>query len=453
MNAELALVADSLERIPDLPFDLQITAYDNRFDLVSFLLPSVEQMEGDFTADIHLTGTPSDPHLEGNSSLIGGRLKYFDLVEDIYTDTARITMRDNRIELSNVAAYVIDNKKKDTSYVYIGGDITVKALDNFVYDLDVSIPRALHFTYELEDIEGVVEGELQVQGETPPTVSGDLTLISARYRVPFAEVNEGSPVLAALTQQNSWNLDLNIDILSNYWIQNEDIDAEFSGNINLIRDRGRYRFIGEMDILRGKGFLFDKVLRIDQGSQVIFEDIEYLNPRLDITARTRIAGIKFDEEDNAESIELGVHITGTLDVPEINTVEDSEFSREDILPLIALNYYGSGSEGYNGALEQRVTQLVGAQVSRIGTRQLGRLGVETFEIDPVYGGEFDLAKSRVTLGLYTLPGLYVYGKSALSGNTGQEVGFEYRISRQLMVLGQRTEEEEYLLNLKLNWEF
>lgn len=451
---DLAFLSGSLDRIPDRPFDLVITAQDNRFDLVSLFLPSVEHLEGDFFADIHLTGTPSEPHLNGEAYLRRAALKYFDLVDSVYSDSVGITMRDNEIIIDGVTAYVGDWRKGGKkSYALVEGIITVKSLDNFHYDLDITLPKEFPFRYELDDIEGVVEGELQVIGDTPPLVTGDLTLVSAKYFVNFASAEEGSPIMAALTGESSWDLNLNVDILSNYWIKNDDIDAEFSGYVNLIREKGTYRFVGEMSILRGRGFLFDKTFRIETGSNVVFEDTEYPNPRLDITAYTRIPGVHFEEEERSEFTELGIHVTGTLENPELNTTAgDSTFTREDILPLIVANYYG-GQTGSPGAFEQRVTQLVSSQMSQIGSRQLSQLGVETFEIEPAYGDQADLSSTQVTLGFYTASNLYIYGRSALSGQSGQAVGFEYRFNRSLLLEGRRDEDELYHLNLNLHWEF
>jgi hypothetical protein len=104
-------------------------------------------------------------------------------------------------------------------------------------------------------------------------------------------------------------------------------------------------------------------------------------------------------------------------------------------------------------IEQRMTGLVSSQVSQLGTRQLSRLGVETFEIDPSYGGKLDPLRSKVTLGFYTSPNLYIYGRSQLSQKLGQEVGFEYRFNKSFMLEGLKDEEDLYHLNLKLKWEF
>jgi hypothetical protein len=445
--ANLEFSADDIDRLPNRPFDIRVTARDHRFDLVSLVMPSVEQLSGEFAADIRLSGTPQDPHLEGTAYLRKGRLKYFDLVDPIIVDSAGVEMVDNRINIEGITAYVKDKGKK--RYANLEGEITVKSLDNFHYDLEIELPKEFPFRYELEDIEGKVEGDLQVVGDTPPLVTGDLTLISMKYRANFASVNEGSPIMAALSGENTWDLNINIDILSNYWIKNEDIDAQFSGFINILREKGEYQFVGEMEILRGRGFLFDKTFRIDPGSRITYDGIERLNPRLDIIARTRVPVSSFEEEETTSQEDLAIHITGTLENPEFNTLEgDARFTREDILPLLTNNYYSKNVVGSG------LSALISSQVSQIGTRRLSSLGVETFEINPGYeGGQLDLAKSRVTLGFYTVPNLYLYGRSSLSGATGQEVGFEARFRKWLLLEGSRDEEELYHVNMRLHWEF
>ncbi|HWR83640.1 MAG TPA: translocation/assembly module TamB domain-containing protein [Candidatus Deferrimicrobium sp.] len=455
-HADLAFASGVLNRYPDLPIDVVISAVDRRFDLVSLVLPSVEQLEGDFFANVVLSGTPHAPHLEGEAYIKGARLKYFDLEEPLYSDSAGVTMQDNRIIIDRIDLYVSDKSRRlRRADAYIEGEIVVRSLTRLFYDLDVRLPKEFPFTYELEDIRGVIEGELHVEGESPPLVTGDLTVISMKYLVPFADDEEGSPVLRALAGENSWDLNLNIDVLANYWIKNEDIDAEFAGQVNLVREAGVYRFIGEMEILRGRGFLFDKTFRLEPGSRVIFGGEPTINPRLDITGYTRIAGVaqsSVDEAPTSEPLELGIHVTGTLEAPEINPIGEG-LNREDILPLLVANYYGSDTVSSTGKIEQRLSGLLSTQVSQIGTRQLAPLGVETFEIDPMYGEKYDPLRARVTVGLYTAPNLYVFGRSTLSGQTRQEVGFEYRLNKALLVEGLRDEQQLYRLALKLHWEF
>ncbi|MFH1688188.1 MAG: translocation/assembly module TamB domain-containing protein [bacterium] len=457
LAVDLALTrSEAIERFPNSPMDIDITAEDTRFDLVSVILPSVEQLDGDFSASFRLSGSPNDPHLEGGATIKNGRLKYFDIVQPIFTDSAGVTMENDRIKINRIAAYVLDKDKKNRKrYAFAGGEIVVQTLDSLYYDIDVEIPEGLPFTYELDDIQGRVKGYAHIKGASPPTVSGDLELIDMKYRVNFAGPETGSPLMAALLGESTWDLDVNVHIPNSYWIQNDDINAEFAGDLNLKRHSGEYQFIGEMEIMRGRGFLFDKTFRLEPEGRVIFGEEEGLNAHLDIIGRTRVAAVSADPlasgTDVPEQLEVGIHVTGTVEVPEINPTDDTEMSTEELLFLLVANQYQDGTVSASGRVENRIYDMVGSQISQIGAR---RLGLETFEIDPYYyGGELDPLNTRVTVGFYTAPNLYVYGRSALSLQSGQEVGFEYRFNRNWLLEGKGDEEQRYRLSLKLHWEF
>ena len=457
LAVDLALTeSEIVERFPDSPMDISMVAKDTRFDLVSVILPSVEQLDGDFAASLRLSGSPNDPHLEGGATIKNGRLKYFDIAQPIYTDSASVTTQNNRIKINRVAAYVLDEDKSDRKrFAFVGGEIIVRTLDSLYYDIDVEIPEGLPFTYELDDIQGRMKGMVHVDGASPPLVTGDLELIDMKYRVNFAGPEMGSPIMAALLGESSWDLDVNINIPNSYWIQNDDINAEFTGEINLKRRSGDYQFIGEMELVRGRGFLFDKTFRLDPGGRVVFGEEEGLNARLDIIGRTRIAAISADpltsQVDVPEELEVGVHVRGTVEAPEISPTDDTEMSTEELLFLLVANQYKDDNVSASGRFENRIYDMVGSQMSQIGAR---RLGLETFEIDPYYyDGGIDPLNTRVTVGFYTAPNLYVYGRSALSMRSGQEVGFEYRFSRNWLLEGKGDEEQRYRLSLKLHWEY
>ncbi len=470
--ADLALTKRKIERLPKLPMSLAISMQDTVFNLVYMFLPSVEDLEGKFQAAFNLSGTPAEPHLDGRARIDSGRLKYFDLRDTIFTDSAEVTMTDNQIILDKVRAYVWDyrnrkakenNDERGKSYAILNGGLIVKSLDTLFYDLDVSLPREFPFRYELDDIQGVAEGELQIEGDNIPKVTGDMRLVSMRYQAEFAKAGEGSPLMQSLSSGDTWDIDIDFEIPSNYWIKNADVDAELSGSVKMLRERGIYRFVGDMSFLRGKGFLFDKSFAIQSGSSVTFEDIESFNPRLDITATTRIPGQRRETDSTREDIELCIHVNGTLDQPQIDPCEGSPFSQGDILPLIVANYYSNDTAQATGAFNQRVVDALTRPLSQAGEKGLregiGKLnellginvGVETFEIDPGASGELDPSKSKYTLGISPWQKVYLVGN--YSGLTNKAAfGFEYRLNKSFLLEGRRDEYDLYHLNLQLHWE-
>jgi hypothetical protein len=137
----------------------------------------------------------------------------------------------------------------------------------------------------------------------------------------------------------------------------------------------------------------------------------------------------------------------------IDACEESRFSTDETITLLFTGIYtdeggGEGGSDLELGTARDFVQSFGSQFfTQIGSR---RLGVETFEIDPVFGERFE---SRLTLGFYTNPNLYIYGRSGISGVAGQEVGFEYRLKRSLLLEGKVDEDRLYNLFLNLYWEY
>ena len=79
------------------------------------------------------------------------------------------------------------------------------------------------------------------------------------------------------------------------------------------------------------------------------------------------------------------------------------------------------------------------------------MGVETIEFAPEGNG--NLLESRLTVGKYALPGLYIYGSSPLSTFRGQELGFEYSLGKRFYLEGLKDRNNLYRFNLNLRWEY
>jgi len=429
--------------------DIRIIAHDQRLDLISLLIDEVEDFTGEFNADFRLTGTARKPEINGLASVNRGRLKLYDLILPLEDLSIDMTMKNKTVHFNNMSAVCKDNRGR----VKGGGTVVINSIDQLDYNLNVDV-HEFPAKYELGDISGIIDANLAVKGTTPPTVSGDVTVISANYRENFADENDGWILLSSFQKQDSWNINLNVEIASNLWIKNDDIDAEIAGDINFVRENGRFRYFGTMEILRGKAYWADRNFRIEPGAIISYEDIEYPNPRLDIWASTNIRTATenlFGEIEIANE-DLRVHVGGTLDEPIITADEDSPVGTTGILPVLLLNYNPSDTAGKmepGDRVTSGVSNFISQQVGRLGSRYIG---VETLEIDPVYGDKFDPLGTRLTLGKYLGP-FYVYGRTAISLEAGQEVGLEYRLKRFLLIDGHMDEDNLYRLNLNFNWNY
>jgi autotransporter translocation and assembly factor TamB len=435
--------------------EITITAADKRLDLASFLLESVEYITGDFSAEIELTGTTKEPHLNGVANLKNGTIKLFDLRDPLVKTDIDVEMSDRLITIVKADAVVPRAKGGQPGHVWGKGTILIYGLDRFRYALNLQCTD-LPVNYELGDVSGTADARIWVNGETPPVVTGTIKAKSMYYRESFETT--GFSMLAALEADKTWDLDLMVEFPSNFWVQNADIDAEFSGSINILRKSGVYNFLGTLEVIRGNYFFFDKNFSIEPGGEIIYDNIEEPDPKLNLTISTRIRTTSrftdFESEANY-SYELVLAVTGTLTNPIITGAGDTPISSENILPALLADYRPDlDSLGGNPVLSDRITVggvgLLATQFSRLGTRTLG---VETFEIYPTGTKGFDPLSTRLTIGAYTLPNLYVFGSSYFDIEKGQEVGLEYRLGRHYLFEGRRDEANLYHFNFRLNWEY
>ncbi len=435
--------------------DITITATDKQLDLVAFLMESVEYINGDFTAEIDLTGKPLQPKLNGTCSLKNGVVKLLDLQDPLEKVEVDLSMSQKLITIDKADAIVNRGHNKTPGRVSGGGTVLVEDLNSFRYALKADAVD-MPINYELGDVSGLADARIAVNGETPPLVTGTINVKSATYRESFEET--GFNLLSTLESDKTWDLDLMVEFPSNFWVRNDDIDAEFSGTINILRNAGVYNFLGSMEVIRGKYFFFDKTFTMTPGGLITYDNIEEPDPNLNLEITTRIQTpstySEFESERNY-SYELALNVTGTLNNPIFTGAGDSPISNENILPALLADYRPDlDTLGGGSVMASRITVggvgLLASQFSKLGTRSLG---VETFEIYPDMGGGFNPLGTRVTIGAYTFPNLYVFGSSYFDVNRGQEVGMEYRLGRHYLFEGRRDEANLYHVNFKLSWEY
>jgi autotransporter translocation and assembly factor TamB len=243
-----------------------------------------------------------------------------------------------------------------------------------------------------------------------------------------------------------WDWDITVELPGNYWIHNDQIDAEMSADLRLLRDKGRATYLGTAEIIRGKVYLFDKIGRIKRGV-LTFDDTNDPDPRLDIDVEFRIRQPRLEgDQKNPDDIPLKLHVGGRASEPLIQLIQtEDNFTEQDVLLLLAANSR-TGDDPSADRIKFAATGLLFSEVQRLAAR---KLGLETLEINSAG----DATSTEITVGRYFSPHLYLYGSSPIDAAGRQEVGFEYRLNRRLFLEGNRDEENLYRLNLHLNWDY
>jgi autotransporter translocation and assembly factor TamB len=432
-------------RVLEEPLSGRLTATGNSLDMVTRFLPeTIESIRGTFSVSATLSGTPRMPLIRGEAFLRSATIKTVEIanpIEDVQVD---LTLRQDTVEVTRAVGTVRDKKRR--GQIEIGGYLRILAYNLFDYNLTLT-GRNVPARFEFEDFAVETDLDLSVIGATPPTVRGRITPRSVEDREPFAT----EPV-EAVTDTTLWNWDMTVELPGNYWLHNDQIDAELSADLRVVRDRGRPIYLGTAEFIRGKVYLYDKAGSITRGV-LTFDNPNASDPSLDIDVTFRINQPRLEQtsaNQGRDVIDLLLHVGGRASEPLIEP--QAPYTQQDVLLLLMANTTLAGGDTtvardpWADRLRFAATGLLFSEVQRVAAR---RLGLETLEIT----SGIDPKMTEVTVGRYVSPHLYLYGSSPLDVGAGQEVGFEYRFSRRIYLEGNRDKNNLYRFNVHFNWDY
>jgi autotransporter translocation and assembly factor TamB len=425
----------SLDRNGELDFKLKVEGGGMR--LAGLFLPEVETLEGDVSGNMIIGGSLYDPQFEGQFTLWDGDLKVWSLRERFSPVFINVTLQDSLATVGDARLTVMDRNAE----IKVGGDIIFHGLTDLEYDLTLR-GQDIPLSYEYANFTGRFDVDLKVTGEGPPLVSGRVDVIEAVYGDPLEATDSLARVAAQVEPDTTkWNVNTDVKISNNAWVKNRDVNAEFSGDVRVLRDRGEWNYLGRLEPIRGSYYLFGRKFRNLRG-EITFDDVHEVDPQLDLEADVNLP-MRGDTTNNGNNDaplsyqEITVKMQGRLSEPQI--IPPSWLGERNF--ILALNPF-SDAESAAGILT--------GEAERWATREFG---VETFELRPsATGGYSDWTDARLRIGAYLLPDVYVYGGSAFDPSKGQEAGFEYRLRNWLRVQGNRSYDNLYQFDLNLNWE-
>ncbi|TFH57837.1 MAG: hypothetical protein E4G91_10305, partial [Candidatus Zixiibacteriota bacterium] len=436
--------------VPQEPMALTIKSSGNDLSILSSLNDNLESLTGNYDLQLDVYGTPQQPQTKGSFDLKDGTAKVYQMENPIENIQAQVTSQDKLITLEwaeGRARY----KDKEGS-IRATGKILIRSLQYFDYDLSAAA-FDLPVKYDLGDIYGLVDADLEIKGYDPPTIKGNVTVKEATYYEEFSSPEISAAIEAADTIA-TWNYELNCLLLpGSVIVKNSDVNmiVDGEGDLIVLRQGTKDNYIGTLNINRGSYYLGDLNFRIESGSQLIFDNVELPDPKLNIRASTRLR--TYSGEAASQSSEpLDLVIGGTLLQPTINAAPGSAYSNQDIVMLIAMNQPATGSIG-STPLQSRIQVGGLGLLTNLMSQRLSRsFGVEEFDLTPTYDDRNTISGATVTVGLYTLPNVYTY-VSSLSLDGKAEYGAEYRLGRHVYTAVSLDRDKLWRLALNLKWEF
>ena len=466
------------ERILVEPQDLTLSAKGKRLELIKLFIPEIEYLRGDFAGDLEIAGSLLHPRFDGQMTVKEGSLKFAELADPVEDLLVEMRMKDENLILDSISGFVesgrgleggaftrvwraLSPSERIRGEVTGFGTINLKDIQDIEYELYFSGDR-IPIDYEYADVLAIADLTVEISGKSPPLISSEILFSELFYREPFTSSGSGTFATATHQEADLWDWNLDLSVTNNCWIINDDVNLEFSGDVRVLREGGELRILGNMEIIRGKYFLYGTKFKIEKGT-FFFDNVERIDPKIDFLVSTRLWGATPGSSGGGtllgtgSSNEIKLTIGGTLSEPEVEPAPGSPYAKDDILELLAFQR-GMGSVdsvGVGSLFQERVIKsLGGAYSSRFLENIAGRtLGVETFEIVPTWSEKFRLTDAQITIGKYISDKVYLRYTRRLSQSSGQETGVEYRLNKHLFFEGRKDKAGLFHLGLNLNWEY
>jgi hypothetical protein len=442
-NLALTSVEDRL--VPDKTIDLEVGSRVTSYYLLPVVLPDIEWMEGDNVLDLKVKGTPNDPRFSGHYYMRGGKVKVYYLQDPLENVNADISFEGRDVVIEKIVSTRKNGSKKRIAEAT--GTVTFDDLFGPSIDIHVTADD-FPIKYDLGEIEAVIdEADINIRGKDTITATGSVDLASLLYAEPLApEIETGAMQEAG--NGGAFNYIIDITAPSNIIIEGPDFTVELSGDLRVFKQGNFTNFYGRMETIRGKYNLFGQQFQILEGGELIFDDIEEFNPRLNIVVETYLTA-------QGERLTARILISGTLQEPKLSAAEGSQVTENQFYEYMTFQRVQGQGEGASTPFGQRITAgITDFALGRLSRYFGQQIGLDVVELNPAYDGdELSLQESRLKVGMYTTPGLFIYGTTQLDFSRAHEVGFEYRFSRHFYLSGHRDEENLYHLNVNLDWNF
>ncbi|HPN74376.1 MAG TPA: translocation/assembly module TamB domain-containing protein [Candidatus Marinimicrobia bacterium] len=475
----ISIVPARFEVLKEAPLSFNFTTNSSSPSFLTAYLDFLQEVQGDISLALGISGTLENPILSGNISVKGTTI-YLDLLENPITGiNGSAVIKDNILEIVSLTGHM----KKTPSSGGVGGfgsrlkSVTWDVLFPPKSDIDqpnVAINGTIDFTrfsapkYNinlkgdelyirtlLAEQEGLVSGNIILTGQDTVIYAGEIEVEDFVIRNEFTGTKKA--VVPKQPSKIYSIMNFHLIIPGSLEIKNSQLEGELEGDIWITRNGNEpFRFSGTLDILDGQFFAYGWEFEIVRGS-INLDPVEF-NPTLDIEAQVDLASYGMSDTTTSSSIEsevVTVYLTGYLDNPNIE-FQSTNYSQSDILLFLSrAQSIGSITNGQD-QLSASAANVASMWFERQLERNISRIsGLDDFELR-TNGNLFSSQQPdqwSVMLGRKIAPNLYIkYERSFSLIEPYQQFGLEYRINRNISIAG-TYDQDGYSINYRYKYRY
>jgi autotransporter translocation and assembly factor TamB len=270
--------------------------------------------------------------------------------------------------------------------------------------------------------------------------------------------------------------DVNVEVPGGLFYRTVDSEVELQGTLRLVNQGEGNLALGTMTVRKGRYYLFTREIRNLSGD-FIFSSLDRTDPELAVDGETVVPS-------SPEPVTIKVSLTGRASRPVVRLWDPrGTYSEADLWQKLTYGQVFSGSDpdgtdAGNGTSPE-LSPFIQAYLFRNAERWLTESGwIDTFDLrtgartggatgtgsagTSGVSGNGPLDIGLVGAGKYVTRDLYVNYSREFSGSEAQRIGAEYRVTRHLLLKGERTDRfnatpnlpaQEYNLDLKVRLEY
>lgn len=432
---------------PGEAIDVQIASSQIDLGVIQGFTSYVTKVTGSLQANIKVTGSAHDPHMDGGVEIRNGALAIPDLGTAYTGIDTRIDLKPDAVSITEMR--IVDEHQK---VLTIGGNLAVHERAVGAVDIHVQSDGFEVIDNKLADLK--LDTNINVTGEVrAPKVQGMVEVESGTVNIgdiidqtsasPYSTTETAlnprapeGPAPAAPSVFSGLDLNLALSIPSNLVLKGTDLrpaNAPISigdmlvtvgGLVEVKKPAGetRPRILGEVNTVRGNYDFQGRRFELQRDGRIRFQGTEELDPILDLTARRVI-----------QSVETFVRVRGTARAPELSFSSRPPLDEADILALIIFNQpVNELGEGQQVSLAQRAAALAGGYLASGLARSIGNaLELDEFEIQ----AQGETGGPTVTIGEQVGQNLFFRVRQGFGGIQSTEFILEYQIKDYLRLAG------------------
>jgi autotransporter translocation and assembly factor TamB len=404
---------------------------------------------GTMQANVNITGSGEDPHLNGAIDVNNGAFTVPDLGMTYAALQAHVDLKPDAVTLTN---FTVTDQDKHTMTaggtlgVHEGAvgnvDVEVKSTDFHVINDktgDVKLDTDVHLTGSVRQPK--LKGTVNIEPGFINVAEVIAQATNSPYSTTATEIEPANSGNAVATPQvpspfDALDLQLKIAIPNNLLLKGQgikpanapidigDMNAYVAGAVNVVKEPGGMVDLrGDITTVRGTYAFQGRRFDILRDGTIRFQGGREINPILDLQAQRTISGVQ-----------ATVHVRGTMLRPELSFSSNPPLDESDILSLIIFNVPTNElGEGQQTSLATRAEELAGGYLASGLSQSIGKaLNLDEFEIQAA--GDQGTGPT-VTLGQQIGKGFFVHLQQGMSAEQATEFILEYQINSFLRLRG------------------